>query len=159
VFGLCARHSILNISPYYFIFPQSCDSKNSCPDTTRKGPKSLEDLDSTAGLLKENIYFSLRLYHTVPHQTIHTEHQHPPGDTASWIEWIEFRLLRGVLDHVAVNFSMLHPCASEETFTFTAGAERPTEADCKVVFVSNESTLIRARPQCKLPWRFTDVAC
>ena len=81
VFRLCSRHSILNISPYYlkadFIFPQSCDSKNSCPDTTRKGLKSLEDVDTTAGLQKKNIYFSL--HHTVPYKTNHTEHQHPLG--------------------------------------------------------------------------------
>lgn len=101
MFRLCARHSILNISPYYlkadFIFPLSCDSKNSCPDTTRKGLNSLEDVDTTAGHLKKNIYFSLRIHNLVPYQTIHIEHQHTIGDAASYINFLNIHELWAML--------------------------------------------------------------
>lgn len=170
MFRLCARHSILNISPYYlkadFIFPLSCDSKNSCPDTTRKDLKSLEDVDTTAGLQKKNIYISLKLYHTLPnssHRTSTPSWRHGGVDQLSALPW--------VLDHVEVN-----PSATHSLHAIAAGhhlASAALEGDIyvhtssaaanrswlQVVFVSNESTLIRAWPQCKLPWCFTDVAC
>lgn len=48
----------------------------------------------------------------------------------------------------------------EDVFTLTPAAPAAANSSwLQVVFVSNESMLIWAWPQCKLPWCFTDVAC
>lgn len=168
VFRLCTRHSILNISPYYlkadFIFLQNCDSKNSCPDTTRKGLRSLEDVDTTAGPQKKNIYFSLRL-----------DHLYLTKQFTSNINILlatPCRILGFFTSTRAeVNFSLTlidsvnagrRPASVVLLRTYLRSQHRlggQQELIATGVFFPNESTLIRARPQCKLPWRFTDVAC
>lgn len=140
--------------------------------------KSLEDVDTTAGLQKKNIYFSLGLYHTVLYQTIHIEHQHPLGGAAAYIKFLPFHgfwtPLKWIPPHLppSISPSSMTFCfilrlrvtvpprqRCKEIFTFTPAARLANRSWLQVVFVSNESTLIRARPQCKLPRCFTDVAC
>ncbi len=152
-----------------FLFSFQAATPKTVEQTPQERPsRSLEDVDSPLDG-KRKISTFIQIIPFRPYWTIHIKYKHPFGNITSHIEflspWMCHGLSRGrtvfheslssvvLADRLNIVDPHLQLCS---VFVFVAPANR----NClQVVFVSYKSMLIQRRPQCKLAWRFTDVAC